>query len=118
MRARQEIRAQLALMEAAREQTRRHLARVERRVEITAERVTKQERPKRRRHAGRGTSMWSAADEQVFRERLAGLSLRAKPERDALARQDAALAAFRERHGLAGSQGPQASACDTDSDAG
>ena len=121
MRARQEILALLARMEAAREQTRRHLARVERRVEITAERVTKQERPKRRRHSGRGTSMWSAADERAFQERLADLTLRAKPERDALARklarQDAALAAFRERHGSADPKGRPAPACDTDPDA-
>lgn len=121
MSARQDIRTLLARMEAAREQTRRHLERVERRVEIIAERVTKQERPKRRRHAGRGSSTWSAADEQVFQERLADLTLRSMPERKALARklarQDAALAAFRERHGLAGPQGSRASAGDTDPDA-
>lgn len=98
-----ETRLLLTQMEAAHEATRRLLLVVERQIRGRAERMTITEQAKRRQH-GRGKSTWTPADERLFQQHVAALCLVRRNEIDGLTRkldrQDRAIAAFRERHGL------------------
>lgn len=103
MRSYLEQRAMLASMEAARAETERHLAIVERQIATRAEHmtVTSQAKSRQCRHR-RSNSMWTLADERIFQENLAALRFERRGEIDALARklarQAGAIAAFRVRH--------------------
>jgi len=89
-----EQRAMLARMVRAREETRNHLAIVERQIEKRAERMTITARLKTRQY-GRTKSTWTRADERDYRENAAQLRFQRRGEIDALTRklerQDAAL---------------------------
>ncbi|MBX3576091.1 MAG: hypothetical protein KF723_02695 [Rhizobiaceae bacterium] len=102
MRSHNEQRARLARMEAARAETGRHLAVIERQIETHAERMTTSRRVKARQF-GRGTATWTRADERDSQDNLAARFER-RGEIDALsrklARQAGAIAAFRVRHRL------------------
>ncbi|MBW9075657.1 hypothetical protein [Agrobacterium deltaense] len=95
-----EQRAMLARMVRAREETRNHLAIVERQIEKRAERTAVTARVKTRQY-GRSTSTWTPADERHYHEAAAALRIGQRGEIDALARKlkrrDAAIAAFRAR---------------------
>lgn len=103
MKTGSEQRARLARMEAARVETERHLAIIERQIAARAERITISTHIKTR-HFGHATSRWSPVDERQFQETLAALRFERRVEIDALAsklaRQSSALAAFRLRHGI------------------
>lgn len=98
-----EQRAVLARMVRARDETRNHLAIVERQIEKCAERMTITSRLKTRQY-GRMKSTWTRADERDYRENAAQLRFQRRSEIDALTRklerQDAAIAAFRDRYRL------------------
>ncbi|MDH1271760.1 hypothetical protein N5C81_29715 [Rhizobium pusense] len=95
-----EQRAMLARMVRAREETRNHLAIVERQMEKRAERMTITARLKTRQY-GRTKSTWTRADERDYRENVAQLRFQRRGEIDALTRklerQDAAIAASHAR---------------------
>ncbi len=90
----------LSRMEAARRQTRAHLDLVERQIEGRAERMTTTARVNSRR-SGRLRSIWTPADVRLFRQHVECLGFERRAEIDALsrklARQERAIAAFRER---------------------
>ncbi len=85
-------------MEVAQAETQRHLGIIERQIAARAERLTITDRAKRRRH-GRGASTWTNADERLFQEHVAKLTLARRGEIDALTRkldrQEKAIAEFR-----------------------
>ncbi|MFB9948924.1 hypothetical protein ACFFP0_08695 [Rhizobium puerariae] len=95
-----EQRVMLARMVRAREETRNHLAIVERQIEKRAERMTVTARVKTRQY-GRSTSTWTPADERHYHEAAAALRFGRRGEIDALTRmlerQDAAIVTFRAR---------------------
>jgi hypothetical protein len=64
----------LARMEAAEGDTRRHLRIIERQIVSRAERMTVTDRVKRRQ-TGRGASTWTRADERLFQQLVAELTL-------------------------------------------
>lgn len=103
MRSYIEQRAMLTRMEAARAETRHHLAIVERQIEARAEcmTVTSQAKSRQSRHR-RSNSMWTPADERIYQENLAAIRFERRGELDALARklarQTGAIAAFRVRY--------------------
>ena len=101
MRSFVEQRAKLARMEAARAETERHLAVIERQIAARAERMTTNARVKARQF-GRGTATWTRADDRGFQANVAALRFERRGEIDALtrklARQTGAIAAFRVRH--------------------
>ncbi len=96
-----EQRARLTRMEGARAETERHLAVIERQIEVRAERMTTSTRVKARQF-GRGTATWTRADEREFQANVAALRFERRGEIDALsrklARQAGAIAAFRVRY--------------------
>jgi hypothetical protein len=103
MRSYSEQRARLARMEAARAETERHLAIVERQIEARAERmtVTSQAKSRQNRHR-RSNSMWTSTDERIYQENVSAIRFERRGELDALARklarQTGAIDAFRVRH--------------------
>jgi hypothetical protein len=101
MRSHIEQRAMLARMEAARAETERRLAIVERQIAARADRMTISTHTKTRTF-GRSTSRWSRADERHYQEALAALRFERRGEIDALARklvrQTGAIAACRVRY--------------------
>ena len=103
MRSYIEQRAMLARMEAARAETERHLAIVERQIAARAERmtVTSQAKSRQDRHR-RSNSMWTLADERIFQDNLSAINFERRGEIDALsrklARQAGAIAAFLVRY--------------------
>src|SRR5258708_12624884 len=84
-------------------ETSRHVGISEREIGARAERMTIRSCTKRRQ-SGRGTSRWTRADERAFRENIVALALTRRTEIDALirkfTRQESAIAAFRQRHGI------------------
>jgi hypothetical protein len=96
-----ERRAPLSRMEVAQAETQRHLGIIERQIEARAERLTITDRAKRWRH-GRGASNWTNADERLFQEHVAKLTLARRGEIDALTRkldrQDRVIAECGTRH--------------------
>lgn len=101
MRSYIEQRAMLARMEAARAETERHIAIIERQTTARAERMTTSTRVKARQF-GRASTTWTRADERDFQENVAALRFERRGEIDALARklarQTGAIAAFRVRY--------------------
>ncbi len=101
MRSYSEQRARLARMEAARAETERHLAVIERQIEVRAERMTTSTRVEARQF-GRGTATWTRADERELQANVAALRFKRRGEIEALTgkltRQTGAIAAFRVRH--------------------
>ena len=95
--------AMLARMEAARRETHAHLCLIERQIAARAERVMISFRARSRDYR-KSRSTWSHADEQLYQATLSDLTFSRHREVDGLsrklARQDAAIAAFRRRHGL------------------
>ncbi len=67
MRSFVEQRARLARTEAARAETERHLAVIERQIEARAERMTTNTRVKARQF-GRGTATWTRTDDASFKK--------------------------------------------------
>ncbi len=98
-----EQRAMLARMVRTRDETRRHIEIIRRQIEKRAERMTITARLKTRQY-GRMKSTWTRADERDYRENAAQLRFQRRGEIDALTRklerQDAAIAAFRDRYRL------------------
>jgi hypothetical protein len=101
MRSFVEQRARLARMEAARAETERHLAVIERQIAARAERMTTSTRVKARQF-GRGAATWTRTDERNFQANVAALRFERRGEIDALTRklvrQAGAIAAFRVRY--------------------
>jgi len=101
VRAYDELRAELARMEAALSLTRRRYARLLARVTCEAEDAVIAARP-RQRQSGRHKSAWTAADEREYARQFRACEARHERELAALelraARQGAALIAFRARH--------------------
>jgi hypothetical protein len=101
MRSYSDQQARLAGMEAARAETERHLAVIERQIEARAERMTTSTRVKARQF-GRGAATWTRADERAFQANIAALRFERRGEIEALghklARQAGAIAAFRVRY--------------------
>ena len=96
-----ERRVLLTRMEVAQAETQRHLGIIERQIAARAERLTITDRAKRR-HQGRGASSWTNADERLFQEHVAKLTLVRRGEIDALTRkldrQERAIAECGTRH--------------------
>jgi hypothetical protein len=94
--------AMLARMEAARRETHAHLRLIERQIVARAERLITTFRARSRDYR-KSRSTWSHADEQLYQATLSELAFSRHREVDGLtrklARQDAAIAAFRRRHG-------------------
>lgn len=84
-------------MEVAQAETQRHLGIIERQIAARAERLTITDRAKRR-----GASSWTNADERLFQEHVAKLTLARRGEIDALTRkidrQEKAVAECRTRY--------------------
>ena len=103
MKTESEQRVMLARMEAARAETERHLAIIERQIAARAERIAMSSHVQTRRF-GRATSRWNRADERRYQEMLAALHFERRGEIEALARklarQAGAIAACRLRHGI------------------
>ncbi len=95
--------AMLARMEAARRETHAHLRLIERQIAARAERLMTTFRARSRDYR-KSRSTWSHADEQLYQATLSELTFSRHREIDGLsrklARQDAAIAAFRRRYGL------------------
>ena len=95
--------AMLATMEAARRETHAHLRLIERQIAARAERLTTTFRARSRNYR-KSRSTWSHGDEQLYQATLSELTFSRHREVEELsrklARQDAAIAAFRRRHGL------------------
>ncbi len=95
--------AMLATMEAARRETLAHLRLIERQIAARAERLMTSIRARSRDYR-KSRSTWSHADEELYQATLSELTFSRHREVDGLsrklARQDAAIAAFRRRHGL------------------
>ncbi|ERM01603.1 hypothetical protein Q644_20915 [Brucella intermedia 229E] len=91
----------LARMVRARDETRRHIEIIRRQIEKRAERITITARLKTRQY-GRMKSTWTRDDERDYQENAAQLRFQRRGEIDALTRklerQDAAMAAFRDRY--------------------
>jgi hypothetical protein len=91
----------LTRMEVAQAETQRHLGIIERQIAARAERLTITDRAKHRRHS-RGASSWTNADERLFQEHVAKLTLARRGEIDALTRkldrQERAIAECGTRH--------------------
>ena len=89
-------------------ETQRHLGLIERQIAARAERLTITDRAKRR-HQTYGASSWTKADERVFQEHLAELTLARRGEIDALTRkldrQENAIAEFQSRHHVSAAHG-------------
>lgn len=98
----------LAHMAVAQAETQRHLGLIERQIAARAERLTITDRAKRR-HQTYGASSWTKADERVFQEHLAELTLARRGEIDALTRkldrQENAIAEFQSRHHVSAAHG-------------
>ncbi|KAB2678504.1 hypothetical protein [Brucella pseudintermedia] len=98
-----EQQAMLAHTVRARDETRRHIEIIRRQIEKRAERMTITARLKTRQY-DRMKSTWTRADERDYRENAAQLRFQPRGEIDALTRklerQDAAIAAFRDRYRL------------------
>lgn len=112
---RSERRARLSRMQATQAETQRHLTIIERQIAARAERLTITDRAKRRRHV-RGASSWTNADERLFQEHLAVLTLARRGEIDALTRklhrQEDAIAEIRPRQRARGAWRSAAEAAD------
>lgn len=95
--------AMLLRMEAARRETKNHLRLIERQIAARAARLTTSFRARSRDYQ-RSRSTWTRADERLYRDKLSALTFARQGEFDALsrkiARQDAAIAAFRRRNRL------------------
>ncbi|MCE6076353.1 hypothetical protein FS799_15895 [Agrobacterium vitis] len=95
-----EQRAMLARMIRTRDETRRHIEIIRRQIEKRAERMTVTTSLKTRQY-GRMKSTWTRADERDYQENAAQLRFQPRGEIDALTckleRQEAAIAAFRDR---------------------
>ncbi len=95
--------AMVARMEAARRETHAHLRLIERQIAARAERLMTTFRARSCDYR-KSRSTWSQADEQLYQATLSELTFARYREVDGLsrklARQDAAIAAFRRRHGL------------------
>ena len=95
--------AMLARMEASRRETHAHLRLIERQIAARAERLMTTVRARSRDYR-KSKSTWSHADEQLYQAALSELAFSRHREVEGLsrklARQDAAIAAFRRRHGL------------------
>ncbi|MBR1208049.1 MULTISPECIES: hypothetical protein [unclassified Bradyrhizobium] len=93
----------LTRMDVAQAETQRHLGIIERQIATRAERLTTTDRAKSRHH-GRAASGWTNADERLFQEHVAKLTLARRGEIDALTRkldrQEKAIAECRTRHGV------------------
>lgn len=93
----------MARMEAARRETHAHLGLIERQIAARAERLMTTFRARSRDYR-KSRSTLSHADEQLYRATLSELNFSRHREVDGLsrklARQDAAIAAFRRRHGF------------------
>lgn len=101
-----ERRVQLIRMEAARRETRQHLDLIHRQIAGRAGRLTVTEKAKaRNRTHKRSGSRWSRSDEMLFQGYLERLTFERHHEIEALSRklvrQDRAIAALRQRSGLA-----------------
>lgn len=100
-------RAQLARMEEARRQTQRQLDMIDRQITRRMTALIPQLQPRRTAYR-RGQPPDPGAFLERYRANLAALSAERQPEIDALARklarQDRAIAAFRERHDSSPSQ--------------
>ena len=111
-----ERRALLTRMDVAQAETQRHLGIIERQITARAERLTITDRAKRWHH-GRGASSWTKADERLFQEHVAELTLARRGEIDALTRkldrQERAIAGFRSRQRACVAWGTAAEAPDT-----
>lgn len=113
-------RALLSRMEATQAETQRRLGIIERQITARAERLTITDRAKRR-YRGRGASSWTNADERLFQEHVAELTLARRGEIDALTRkldrQEQAIAEFRSRQRARGvwrsaAEAPDSSGCE------
>lgn len=86
-----------AEMEAAYDETRRHLDLIERQIERRATRMTVSARVRDQPFA-RGSASWSPADERLFRDHVEALAFQRRREIDALSRkltrQERAIATF------------------------
>lgn len=106
----------LTRMDVAQAETQRHLGIIERQIAARAERLTITDRAKRRHH-GRGASSWTNADELLFQEHVAELTLARRSEIDALTRkldrQEQAIAEFRSRQSACVAWGTAAEAPDS-----
>lgn len=98
-----EQRAMLARMVRARDEIRRHIEIIRRQIEKRAERMTITARLKTRQY-GRMKSTCTRADKRDYQENAAQLRFQRRAEIDALTRklerQEAAIAAFRDRYRL------------------
>lgn len=92
----------LLRMQAAQAQTQRHLSVIERQITVRAARLTITDRAKRRQCC-RSASSWTNADERLFQQHVAELTLERYGEIDALIskldRQERTIAEFRTRNG-------------------
>lgn len=90
-----------ARIEASEGDTRRHLRIIERQIVCRAERMTVTDCVKRRQ-SRRGALTWTRADERLFQQHVAELTLALRGEIDALMRklewQELAIVALRSRH--------------------
>ncbi|BCH19551.1 hypothetical protein [Mesorhizobium sp. L-2-11] len=97
----------LSRMEAACRQTSNHLSRIERRIERRAERLTVTLRAKRRSFSRRGPK-WRPEGDRLLRDQVERLTFERRGEIDALsrklARQERAIAVFRDRRCPEGSR--------------
>jgi hypothetical protein len=106
----------LTRIDVAQAETHRVLGIIERQITARAERLTITDRAKRRHH-GRGASSWTNADERLFQEHVAELTLARRGEIDALTRkldrQEQAIAELRSRQRACVAWGAAAEAPDS-----